>query len=309
MKPRILIVVDVPGWALDRTADNIIARLSNIYSFEKVFNRDAGEKIRKKNYDMLYICYWRQLADAGIKVAIPPPAVTGIRSHFKWDGGCGQPPSQMVIDRLNRFDAVNVPSLILYDIFRDKLPSLFLTPHGVDKTVFSPRKQRPRPSPQGRLVIGWTGSETNHPGKRGIDDYIVPALKGLAGVSLRIAAREKRWLTQDEMALFYNGLDAYICASRTEGGPHPLLEAAACGIPLVSTRVGIAPQLIKQFQNGILVDRDVDAIRDAIIFLRDNKEMRTQMGKRAREFIERDWTWDRQAKKYIPFFNCGLKKG
>ncbi len=33
MKPVILIIVDMPGWALDRTADNIIVRLKNNYTF------------------------------------------------------------------------------------------------------------------------------------------------------------------------------------------------------------------------------------------------------------------------------------
>jgi glycosyltransferase involved in cell wall biosynthesis len=125
---------------------------------------------------------------------------------------------------------------------------------------------------------------------------------------LKIAAREDKWRTQEEMVDFYHGLDAYICASRTEGGPHPLLEAAACGIPLISTRVGIAPELIRQYENGILVDRTVDEIRKAIVLMRDNQEMRREMGIRAREIIETGWTWDRQAVKYIPFFDYALKK-
>jgi hypothetical protein len=306
MKPKILVVVDVPGWALDRTADNIIKRLGYLYSFEKIFNKDAVEKINRKNYDLLYICYCRQFKDAGIEVEIPTPAVIGVRCHSKWDGGCGLPPSREILDYLNKFNALHVPSLILHDIFKDKHPAVFYTPHGVDEAVFYPWKERPHPSPEGKLVVGWAGSKDNHPGKRGLDDYILPALKDIAGVDFKIAAREDRWRSQSEMAEFYNGLDAYICASRAEGGPHPLLEASACGIPLISTMVGIAPQLIKQHENGILVSREVEEISKAIVMLRDNYEMRVKMGKRAREIIETDWTWDKQAKEYITFFNHGL---
>jgi glycosyltransferase involved in cell wall biosynthesis len=308
MKPVILIIVDMPGWALDRTADNIIVRLKNNYTFIKAYNKDAVEAIGKKNYDLLYITYWRQFKDAGISTDIPRPAVAGVRSHFKWDQGKGLQPSQEVIDFLNSFDALNVPSRILYDIFKEKHPAVFHTPHGVDEKVFYPRRERHFTSQQGKLIIGWTGSKKNHPGKRGIDDFIVPAVQSLDGVSLKIAAREDKWRTQEEMVDFYHGLDAYICASRTEGGPHPLLEAAACGIPLISTRVGIAPELIKQYENGILVDRTVDEIRKAIVLMRDNQEMRREMGIRSREIIETGWTWDRQAVKYIPFFDYALKK-
>jgi glycosyltransferase involved in cell wall biosynthesis len=304
MKPRILVLVDVPGWALDRTADNVIRRLSHRYRFIKVFNRDAEAALDRANFDLVYPCYWRQFQDAGIERAVPRPAVTGVRSHFKWDGGRGLPPSSTTIETLRRFDAVNVPSRILYDIFRNRHPAVFYTPHGVDETIFRPGRRVP--SAAGSLVLGWAGSLDNHPGKRGIDDFLLPALEGLSGVELRLAARESVVRTQVEMVAFYQGLDAYICTSRTEGGPHPLLEAAACGVPLVSTPVGLAPQLIQDGDNGLLIERDSNAIRCAVKALRDQRDFRINMGCRARVTVERGWTWDMQAPAYIDFFEHGL---
>jgi len=308
MKPRILIVVDVPEWALDRTADNIIKRLKDNYIFIKTYNRDAVKIIEKKRYDLLYITYWRQFKDADVRIDIPGPAVTGVRSHFKWDPGKGSAPSREVLNCLHRFDALHVPSQILYGIFKNKHPAVYCTPHGVDETVFVPRRDGCFAFSPGNLIIGWAGSKKNHPGKRGLDDFIIPAVAGLEGVTLKLAAREEKWRSQEEMVEFYQGLDAYICASRTEGGPHPLLEAAACGIPLISTRVGIAPELIKQEQNGILVQRTVEGIRKAIVRLRDNPDLRIQMGKKSRQIIEACWTWDQQALNYIPFFDYALNK-
>ncbi len=304
MKPRILVLVDMPGWALDRTADNVICRLSHRYSFIKVFNRDAEAALDRANFDLAYLCYWRQLQDAGIECAVSRPVVTGIRSHFKWDGGRGLPPSGSLIDTLSRFDAVNVPSRILYDMFRYRHPAVFYTPHGVNETIFRPGRRIP--SAAGSLVLGWAGSLNNHPGKRGIDDFLLPALKGLNGVELRVAARENLMRSQAEMVEFYQGLDAYVCTSRTEGGPHPLLEAAACGVPLISTPVGLAPQLICDGDNGFLIERDIAAIRCAVKELRDHRDLRVTMGRRARARIEREWTWDRQALAYIDFFEHGL---
>lgn len=307
VKPRVLIVVDVPGWALDRTADNVISRLGDRYRFSKAYKDNAEELVSKRDYDLLYVAYWRLFKDAGLSVDLPHPAVTGVRSHFKWDGGRGLPPSQEVVDSLRGFNALHVPSRILYEIFRYRHPFVFYTPHGVDEKVFRSKKGGPFSSGTGKLVLGWAGSKHNHPGKRGIDDYILPAIEGLSGVRLECAAREEIWRTQDQMVTFYQGLDAYICASRTEGGPHPLLEAAGCGVPLISTRVGIAPELINGYDNGILVDRTVEDIRRAIVLLRDNPEMRIDMGRSARRTVEEEWTWDRQALHYIPFFDCGLQ--
>ncbi len=155
-------------------------------------------------------------------------------------------------------------------------------------------------------MLGWAGSLDNHPGKRGIDDFLLPALEGLSGVELRLAARESVVRTQAEMVAFYQGLDAYICTSRTEGGPHPLLEASACGVPLISTPVGLAPQLIQDGDNGLLIERDRTAIRGAVKALRDRRDFRINMGCRARATIECEWTWDMQAAAYIDFFEHGL---
>lgn len=306
MKPRILVIVDVPGWSLERTADNVMARLRGHFTFIKAFNKTAETALARNDYDLVYITYERQFQDAGIAAVVSSPAVIGVRCHSKWDGGRGLPPSPEFLEHLNRFKAIHVPSMILYDIFKDKHPAVFYTPHGVDEKTFKPRRGRRHISPPGKLVLGWAGSKTNHPGKRGLEDFLIPALQGLDGVTLQFAAREDRWRTQDEMVEFYQGLDAYICTSRAEGGPHPLLEASACGIPLISTRVGIAPQLILQHENGILIDRAVSAIREAILLLRNDTELRVRMGTRAREITESFWTWERQAPHYIPFLNCGL---
>ena len=49
-------------------------------------------------------------------------------------------------------------------------------------------------------------------------------------------------------------MDLYLVTSREEGGPRMILESMACGIPLVSTKVGQAADLIKHGWNGWLAD-------------------------------------------------------
>lgn len=306
MKPKILVIVDVPGWALERTADNVMARLNDRYQFDKAFNHEATERIERGNFDLLYLTYWKQFIDADLQIELPRPCISGIRSHFKWDGGCSLPPSRKVLATLEQFTALNVPSRILFEIFQNRHPEVFHTPHGVDAELFSPLLSGPKASPRGKLVLGWAGSRSNHPGKRGLDDFLMPALEGLRGVSLCTAAREDRWRSAQEMVDWYRGLDAYICCSRTEGGPHPVLEASACGIPVISTRVGLVPELIETGVNGLIVEREVVAIRGAIAQLRDDRELRVDMGKSARRVVEQGWTWDHQASHYIPFFDRAL---
>jgi len=61
-------------------------------------------------------------------------------------------------------------------------------------------------------------------------------------------------LGREGMAEAYRALDVYIVSSRDEGGPKAVLEAMATGVPLVTTRVGQAADLVVSGSNGYLVD-------------------------------------------------------
>ena len=53
---------------------------------------------------------------------------------------------------------------------------------------------------------------------------------------------------------YYHALDAYIISSRDEGGPKAVLESMACGIPLISTKVGQATDIVLHEKNGFLAE-------------------------------------------------------
>lgn len=68
-----------------------------------------------------------------------------------------------------------------------------------------------------------------------------------------------------DIGRLYAAVDAYVVTSRQEGGPKGVLEAMAAGVPLVSTRVGQATELVVDGENGWLVDvDDVEALVDRL---------------------------------------------
>jgi glycosyltransferase involved in cell wall biosynthesis len=68
----------------------------------------------------------------------------------------------------------------------------------------------------------------------------------------------------ESVAWVYEGIDACLVTSREEGGPRAVLEAMAIGVPLVTTRVGQATELVRDGENGWLVDvEDVDGLVEA----------------------------------------------
>jgi len=66
-----------------------------------------------------------------------------------------------------------------------------------------------------------------------------------------------------ELARAYHALDVYLVTARQEGGPKGVLEAMSSGVPLVTTRVGQAQELVEQGRNGLLVDiEDAEGLAD-----------------------------------------------
>jgi glycosyltransferase involved in cell wall biosynthesis len=69
---------------------------------------------------------------------------------------------------------------------------------------------------------------------------------------------------QHDLPSIYSTLDAFVLTSRSEGIANVQLEAAAAGIPLVSTRVGIAAEAYTEGQHYIAVDWEEQSISDGI---------------------------------------------
>jgi glycosyltransferase involved in cell wall biosynthesis len=74
----------------------------------------------------------------------------------------------------------------------------------------------------------------------------------------------------DDVASAYWAIDVCVVASRDEGGPRAVLESMATGVPLVTTRVGQAADVLVQGVNGWLVDvDDVDALAASVEHVAD----------------------------------------
>lgn len=81
-----------------------------------------------------------------------------------------------------------------------------------------------------------------------------------------------------------NSSDVLLMTSDYEGLPLAVLEAMACGLPIISTKAGGVVDVVEDNENGILVDvGKKEQIVDAIIKLEQNKDLVKSMGKKSRE--------------------------
>jgi len=89
---------------------------------------------------------------------------------------------------------------------------------------------------------------------------------------------------RDDMPALLAETDICVLPSYREGTPRSLLEAAACGLPLVATDVPGCREICRAGENGLLVPvRDAAALAAAIQRLIESPPLRAAMGKRSRE--------------------------
>ena len=93
----------------------------------------------------------------------------------------------------------------------------------------------------------------------------------------------------------YRNADVFILPSSNEGMPNVVLEAMACGLPVVMTPCQGSTELI--FGNGII--SDIYSFADAIIELCIDCGKRQAMGRRSRELVQEKFSWDSVIEAYI----------
>jgi starch synthase len=81
--------------------------------------------------------------------------------------------------------------------------------------------------------------------------------------------------------------------------PMVLLEASACGLPLIATRLGGIPEVVQDGTNGLLVDspQDPGELAEKILALLQDPALRERLGRTARERILERFSWQHIARE------------
>ena len=177
-------------------------------------------------------------------------------------------------------------------------------PYGVDSERYRPAIRRPRSGPFRLLFVGTINQ------RKGIK-YLLEALKqlGSAAVELTVCGRVvddlrifqgfgpnvqvKASVSFPELLRAYQEADLFVFPSVVEGFAQVLLEALACGLPILSTTHTAAPDLIEDGIQGFVVEpRRPDLLAERIDWAATHRnemeEMRVAARRRAEHF-----TWER----------------
>ena len=106
------------------------------------------------------------------------------------------------------------------------------------------------------------------------------------------------WIPHDELPDYLNELKLVVLPSYTEGLPNVMLEAMACGTPVLATPVGGVPDIIKDGETGFIMENNSpEYIAENIERVLNHPDLDIIV-KNARELIEREFTYEAAVEKY-----------
>jgi glycosyltransferase involved in cell wall biosynthesis len=115
------------------------------------------------------------------------------------------------------------------------------------------------------------------------------------------------WLgARKDITLVYQQSHIAVLPSYREGLPKSLLEAASCGLPLLTTDVPGCRAVCEDKKNGLLVaPKDSKSLADALLLLMSDESMRMRMGLESRRRVEACFSSSVINKKMLAIFNEG----
>ena len=128
--------------------------------------------------------------------------------------------------------------------------------------------------------------------------------KDLQRVTLTLSFKNKifwhPWCDKKTLREYYQHSDCLINTSYYEGMSNVLLEAMACGLPVVASNVIGNTTIVKNGETGILFNlQEPEEFQKALYYIIHNKEQARKMGATARSRVEREFSWDKVAKRYV----------
>jgi glycosyltransferase involved in cell wall biosynthesis len=218
---------------------------------------------------------------------------------------------------LNRARCITSPSGYLKEKILNKFGqrTIEIVPYGISADAFQPGKKKNKIITASRLFE-----------RKGIQ-YVIEAMKDIEGFEyvicgegpfrpqlerlieqLNIGKKVKLMghLNPDELKKEYESAAIFVLPSSSENFPVVLMEAMAAGCAIVTSETTGCAEVVGDAALFVLPTAPQE-IRKALIHLIEDKDLRYELGTRARLRVERDYTWKRVAEKYVELYKQAVE--
>ena len=336
-KKKVAIIIDKIGWAYYNSALEIQKNLKNDFDIDIIDMEMFGNNVVKvfllsEKYDLMFFM-WRGLISwlysdyskdyikqLGFsfdefmeRFFKSKNIVTGVYDHLFLQQE--QERTEFILNNVKDYLVSSKKLQNIYSNF-EKKPSREIS-DGVDLELFKMyNTSKYKNIGKRNIKIGWCGNskftDENDDDLKGLNKIIKPAIEELIeegyNIELDIADKNIKEIPHIEMPQYYNDIDIYVCASRTEGTPNPILEAMACGVPIISTDVGIVSEVFGVQQKNFIIERYCSDLKEKIS---EMLVQRNKMEKLSKENLKQiqEWSWNKKSNEYKEFFVENIRKG
>ncbi|MEW6253081.1 MAG: glycosyltransferase family 4 protein, partial [Planctomycetota bacterium] len=339
-RPRVALVVDTDNWAFGNIARQLQRHLADRFDF-RVVPMDVIDNVIQvllmtRDCDVVHF-FWREhlllirapyyqgyVQSLGApyqrffaEIVAPKALSTAIYDHLMLDERARAERRALYTDLLTAYYVGSERLRRVYTTLEGYPRPAAVLPDGVDLGLFHPRNlARFATTGQRELVVGWVGNSkwaAELEDFKGVQTILKPALDELRAEGLPVRAQfadraESPAIPHDRMVHYYEKIDVYVCTSKIEGTPNPVLESMACGVPVISTDVGIVPQAFGPRQREFLLPaRSVACVKAALRRLVAEPGLFRALSEENLQSIQA-WDWRLRTQPFADYFHECLRR-
>lgn len=283
VRPRLAVLTDQRGWAYHDQALQKTRNLADGWDIE-IFFLNEKPFIDPHRFDLLYNF---NHTPSKYDELFHHRLIKGLYSHYHHTANI---PWQYVYRVVKHASVLVVANREQQQEISPYFRNTVELPDSIDTDLFFLERQRTGND----IIAGWSGNPDRRLARKRVKRFyeVVEPACAAAGTELRKAVN----LDREALRKMYNEVDVVLIASITEGNPISLFEAGACGRTVIATTVGVIPQVVRDGEEGFLIDASLPdkeiarLMTDRLLWCKKHPAETRSMGLKLRERILKERT-------------------
>jgi len=285
----------------------------------RLFCRRTADLLQNRDYDIVQICSQPNFAQHVNRIDAPVSIVMHGTPYSLWYDVVK--PWGSTYELLEEFDQVVAVEGASQSIEEHSSCSVEIINPGVDTDQFSPNgptieTDGPTILFVGRFVLAkdlpellrsFVTVHEEHPESQLVlvgDGPLKNRLENLSdSLGLNEAVSFAGYIQPEEVPAYYRGADVFALSSKRESFGMVLLEAMACGTPIIAPNIDYIPEIINEGRCGMLYEKgNKKELAEKLLRILESRELAAELGEQGRKRSVNHYTWAQQSEQLYQVF-------